>query len=258
MIKNINLQLFAGEGENDDIQLFDDDIILPDESAEPQADEQPAEDTTPEAEKQPEPYKLKVKFNHQEMEIPENEAIPLIQKGLNYDKLQERLNSIQNDPRLSKYEKVQQVSKLLGYQTEDQLIDALYQNYYQLTAQQRGLTPEQIRKEHELNQERERLQREKEAAQKQQQTNAMYERFLQTFPNVQPQDIKPETWEKVRNGMDLTTAYVQQQNEELRTQLQLLKQKEKNKNQAPVGGVTQHGTTDVTAKDPFLEGFDEI
>ena len=233
-MKNLfDLQLFA---EEDDVILPDEDIILPDdeepiipdeEPAEPQADEEPAEDTTPEADTKPEPYKLKIKYNHEEMEIPEDEAVPLIQKGMNYDKLQERYNAIQNDPRLSKYQKIEQVSKLLGYQSDEQLIDALYQNYYQLTAQQRGLTPQQIQKEHELNQERERLQREQETIQHQQQANAMYERFLQSFPNVQPQDIKPETWEKVRNGMDLTAAYVEQRNQELETQLKLLKQKKK-------------------------------
>ena len=264
----MNLQLFA---EEDDAILPDEDIILPDddttdeeptepqadeEPAELQADEEPAEDTTPEADTKP--YKIKIKYNHEEMEIPVDEAVPLIQKGMNYDKLQERYNAIQNDPRLSKYQKIEQVSKLLGYQSDEQLIDALYQNYYQLTAQQRGLTPQQIQKEHELNQERERLQQEQEAIQKQQQANAMYERFIQTFPDVLPEDIKPETWEKVKNGMDLTTAYVQQVNEELQKQIQLLKQKEKNKNQAPVGGVTQHGSTDTQKSDPFLEGFDSI
>ena len=255
----MNLQLFA---EEDDAILPDEDIILPDddttdeEPAEPQAGEESAEDTTPEADTKP--YKIKIKYNHEEMEIPEDEAVPLIQKGMNYDKLQERYNALQNDPRLSKYQKIEQVSKLLGYQSDEQLIDALYQNYYQLTAQQRGLTPQQIQKEHELNQERERLQREQEAIQKQQQANAMYERFIQAFPDVLPEDIKPETWEKVKNGMDLTAAYVQQVNEELQKQIQLLKQKEKNKNQAPVGGVTQHGSTDTQKSDPFLEGFDSI
>ena len=258
MIKNINLQLFAGEGENDDIQLFDDDIILPDETAEPQADEQPAEDTTPEAEKQPEPYKLKVKFNHQEMEIPEDEAIPLIQKGMNYDKLQERYNAIQNDPRLSKYEKVKQVSKLLGYQSDDQLLDALYQTYYQTIAQQKGLTPEQVRKEHELQQKEAQLSAKEKAELQERQKTEMYDRFLTAYPNVKPQDIKPETWAKVKAGIDLTVAYTQQVNEELQAQIKMLKQKEKNKSQAPVGGVTEHGTTNTQGKDPFEIGFDSV
>lgn len=258
MIKNINLQLFAGEGENDDIQLFDDDIILPDETAEPQAGEEPAEDTTPEADTKPEPYKLKIKYNHEEMEIPEDEAIPLIQKGMNYDKLQERYNAIQNDPRLSKYEKVQQVSKLLGYQSDDQLLDALYQTYYQTIAQEQGLTPEQVRKEYELQQKEAQLIAKEKAELQERQKTEMYDRFLTAYPNVKPQDIKPETWEKVKAGIDLTVAYTQQVNEELQAQIKMLKQKEKNKSQAPVGGVTEHGTTNTQGKDPFEIGFDSV
>lgn len=120
------------------------------------------------------------------------------------------------------------------------------------------MTPEQIQKEHELNQERERLQKEQETIQQKQQTQAMYEKFMQIFPDVLPKDIKPETWDKVRSGMDLTAAYVEQRNQELETQLKLLKQKEKNKNQAPVSGVTQHGATNTQGKDPFEMGFDSV
>lgn len=257
----MDLQLFAEEApeetpEVEEIPFADDDDNFFDleETAEPQAEEP---ETTPEADI-PEPYRIKVKYNHEEMEIPEDEAIPLVQKGLNYDKLQERYDQIQNDPRLSRYQKVEQVSKLLGYQSDEQLIDALYQNYYQLTAQNRGLTPQQIQREHELNQEREMLQQEKQVAQRQRETNAMYERFLQTFPDVQTKDIKPETWDKVRSGMDLTVAYVEQQNQDLKAQLQQLKQKEKNKATAPVSGVTQHGATNTQGKDPFEMGFDSI
>ena len=86
----------------------------------------------------------------------------------------------------------------------------------------------------------------------------MYDRFLTAYPNVKPQDIKPETWEKVKAGIDLTVAYTQQVNEELQAQIKMLKQKEKNKSQAPVGGVTEHGTTNTQGKDPFEMGFDSV
>lgn len=259
----MDLQLFAEEGQIEEPSaeptLDDDNFFnLDDEPAGPQAGEEPAEETIPEADINTEPYKLKIKYNHEEMEIPENEAIPLIQKGMNYDKLQERYDNIQNDPRLSDYDKVSQVSKLLGYQTEGQLIDALYQNYYQLTAQQQGLTPQQIQKEHELNQEREQLQMERQTAQQQQQNNAMYSNFMRSFPDVQTKDIKPETWEKVTDGMDLTTAYVEQQNTELTEKYKILEQKMKNKDKAPVSGVTSHGATSTQGKDPFEMGFDSI
>lgn len=272
----INLQRFGEEIDNDvelpeeDIIPLDDDAILPDDdAAEPQVenqDNQPnGEDTKPpeEAKEEPkEPYKFKVKFNHEEMEIAEPDAIPLIQKGLNYDKLQERYNAIQNDPRLSKYEKVEKISKLLGYQTDDQLIEALYNLHYQTVANQRGLTPEQVRKEIELQEKeaqikaKEKAEQEKEKAdQEKKQREAMYERFLERFPDVKPEDIKLETWEKVKNGMDLIAAYIEQRNQDLETQLKLIKQKEKNKSTAPVGGVTNHGSIDPTAEDDFLAGF---
>lgn len=256
----MDLQLFAETpGETSEVEEtpIDDDLFFDEEPAEPQAGEKPAEDTTPEADI-PEPYKLKIKYNHEEMEIPEDEAVPLIQKGMNYDKLQERYNAIQNDPRLSKYEKVQQVSKLLGYQSDDQLLEALYQTYYQNVAEQKGLTPEQIQKEHEIQQREAQLNAKEKTEQQQRENNAMYDRFLTAYPNVKPQDIKLETWEKVKAGIDLTVAYTQQVNEELQAQIKMLKQKEKNKNQAPVGGVTQHGSTDTQGKDPFEMGFDSV
>jgi hypothetical protein len=55
--------------------------------------------------------------------------------------------------------------------------------------------------------------------------------------------------------MDLTTAYVMQQNEELSLRIQMLQQKEKNKQKAPVSGVTTHGSQDPAGEDDFLAGF---
>jgi len=262
-----DLQLFA-EADDDlagdvgDIGGFDDDVILPEEPAEPEADDlaqDQQEPTTADADQNqetepPEPYKLRVKFNHQEVEIPEPDAIPLIQKGMNYDKLAERLISIQNDPVFSKYDKVRQLADMYGVE-DDALLDALYDQYYQTAADQQGLTPEQIRYEHELKQREATLNQRMQAEQQQRATYAMYDRFLQAFPNIKAEDIKPETWARVQSGMDLTTAYVLQQNQELSLQMQMLKQKEKNKQKAPVSGVTTHGSQDPAGEDDFLAGF---
>lgn len=268
-VRLFDLQLFA-EADDDlagdvgDIGGFDDDVILPEEPAEPEADDLAQDQQEPttadadqnqEPEQPPEPYKLRVKFNHQEVEIPEPDAIPLIQKGMNYDKLQERLDALQNDPRLSAYEKLQQSSALLGYQSIDELNEAILNQYYETIAQQQGLTPEQIRYEHELKQREATLNQRMQAEQQQRATYAMYDRFLQAFPTAKPEDIKPETWAKVQSGMDLTTAYVMQQNEELSLRIQMLQQKEKNKQKAPVSGVTTHGSQDPAGEDDFLAGF---
>jgi hypothetical protein len=48
------------------------------------------ENTTQQVEPTPEPQKIKVKYNHQELELPYEEAVKHIQKGMNYDKAVER------------------------------------------------------------------------------------------------------------------------------------------------------------------------
>lgn len=76
----MNLQLFA-EGDPSESP------IMAEPPAEPPAD-QPSEPSTPA--ETPAPPPIKVKYNHQEMELPYEEAVQHIQKGMNYDKAIER------------------------------------------------------------------------------------------------------------------------------------------------------------------------
>ena len=199
--------------------------------------------------------KVKLKYNHEEKEYSLDDVVPLAQKGLNYDKLQERLNELQNNPALSKYGKVEEVSKLLGYQTDDELIEALYQTHYERTAEAQGLTPAQIQKEYELSQkERQLSQKEQVESQKQKETE-MYSKFATNFPDVKAEMIKPETWEKVNNGMDLSTAYTMQQNQDLMNELKIFKQNAENLKKAPVSSVSTHGSDMKSEK--IFEGFDD-
>lgn len=57
---------------------------------ETQSQETAQENTTQQAEQQTLPQAIKVKFNHQELELPYEEAVTHIQKGMNYDKAVER------------------------------------------------------------------------------------------------------------------------------------------------------------------------
>jgi hypothetical protein len=216
--------------------------------------------TTPGIEKPPaaELPKFKVKFNHEEQELGYDEAVPLIQKGMNYDKLQERFNSIQSDPRLGKYDRVTEVSKLLGYQTDDALVEALFNTYYENIATRDGLTVDQVRKDAEL------IQRETALTQKEQNDarvkaeNAMYAGLLKAFPDIKATDVKPETWARVKQGMDLTAAYIEQRNQDLEAQVKVMKQNVINARTAPVGSVTAHGSAEAAHQDPFLMGFESI
>jgi hypothetical protein len=108
---------------------MDEDMILPSDFEMP-TEVETVEDTTPteetEAEapetqeqepqtEQPEqtPF-LKVKYNKEEMELDEERARELAQKGLNYDKTIERLQALESDPRLSF---IEELASQHGYDT---------------------------------------------------------------------------------------------------------------------------------------------
>ena len=57
------------------------------------------EEEQPKVEPEQKPL-LKVKYNGAEQELAYEDAIPLVQKGMNYDKLQQRYESIKNAPEL--------------------------------------------------------------------------------------------------------------------------------------------------------------
>jgi hypothetical protein len=98
---------------------MDEDMILPSDFEMP-AEVETVEDTTPTeeteveapetTEEEPEVqetgiidpnFKLKIKYNSEEMELDADRARELAQKGMNYDKVQEKLQALETDPRLS-------------------------------------------------------------------------------------------------------------------------------------------------------------
>jgi len=238
------------------------DVVLDETSTETETNTDNQENTetesvedTNQTETVTESQKHKLKYNHDDVEVTTEELYTLGQKGMNYDKLQEKLTELQNNPALSKYGKVEEVSKLLGYQTDDELIEALYQTHYERIAEAQGLTPAQIQKEYELSQKEKQLS-EKEQTEVQKQKDAeMFNRFTTNFPDAKVEMIKPETWEKVNNGIDLTTAYTQQINNELQEQIKILKQNEENFKKAPINGVSSNGSEMKSEK--IFEGFDD-
>lgn len=206
--------------------------------------------TEPEQKTQ-EPYRLKVKFNHQEMEIPETEAIPLIQKGMNYDKTIERLNQLQNDPRLSF---VEELARESGMDVEQYLEEV---RRYKLV--QQNIPEEYAREILENRKFREQFETERQQEQRKKAEDAMYADFLKEFPDAKPEEITNEVWQKVSNGVPLKYAYMEQKMNEMASKVKMLEQNQQNKQKAPVStAVTSHGSESVESEDDFLAGFNSI
>lgn len=276
----LNLQYFA-DGEEDlmfpddfgtdlpQSEEIADDVILPDEStdeafeleADPVDELQQEEQLESQQSEQP---RFKVKFNHEEQEIGYDEAVPLIQKGMNYDKLQERLGQLETDPRLSFVEElaqeqgmnVEEYLQAVKQHREQQQLDALIQQNIPQELAQEIMENKKFRDQYETEQKSK-----QEEATREQEFKEFFSYFQQANGrNFDPSkdQIPQEVWDMKEQGMPLKFAFMQHHNQQLQSQLNTFKQKEQNTKRAPGLGVTQFGGDNPSSEDPFLKGFESI
>jgi hypothetical protein len=253
--------------ENEDMILPDDFVETPEEPASPQAEQETKEEVTaaedikpagtPNTEVVTEPVKVKIKYNHEEQEITLDEAIVLAQKGKNYDKLQEQLNTLKSNPTLSFIE--EQAKKF--NMTPEQYIETWRANEDE--AELIELTNKNVPEEYarELIKGR-KIQQVQQTQQQQDEVKTnndkQMEEFVEAFPSVDASSIKPETWAKVNSGTPLKYAYMEQERADLLNKVKVVEQNKANQDRAPVKGVSEHGSVETAESDPFLDGFDSI
>lgn len=210
------------------------------------------------------------KYNKESVTVDNMEdVINNFQKGLNYDKLQDKLNAIQN----SKAETyISRKAKELGM-TVDEYMDQVeaYEKQQEKEKQEARFqemidngVPEDIAKEvlatSELRKELEAMKAEQKAkeaaAQEKANKDKEYEDFLNAYPDVKAEDIPTEVFEKAKD-MSLKEAYTEWKLADLERQLSIKKTNEKNE-ESSIGSVTDTGTTNESekGKDLFLEGFE--
>jgi hypothetical protein len=256
--------------------MFEDDAILPDDFQDdlPQSEETSETPETPEIDapseqepteqaEQTSPF-LKVKYNKEEMELDEATARELAQKGLNYDKTIERLQALENDPRLSFIENLAKQHNM----SPQEYIEAVQQQQEQERINQlveQGISEELAQEMLENRKFREQFESEKRTKAEETKKNAEFNEFFDYFRqangkdfNTQSDEIPQSVWEANANGVPLKFAYMEHQNSQYKQQLQTLKQNESNAQKAPVRSVTAHGSTQVDAEDDFLAGFNSI
>lgn len=217
----------------------------------PPADPNPPENPTPTdppkpADPAPEPQKIKIKFNHEEKEILLDEAVQLAQKGLNYDKVTEKLKSLESNPALSF---VEQQAKKYDLTTE-QYIEAVRQQEEQARLDElvQQNIPEDVAKEIMENRKfREQWESEKQGKAKEEAQKADALAFISAYPDVKFTDLPESVLAEVDKGKSLVDAYRAYENQQLREQVAKLNEslgiQKKNAENAQVstGSVTGQG-----------------
>lgn len=212
----------------------------------------------------------KVKYNKENVSIESLEdLINGYQKGLNYDKIQEKLENLQN----SKAETyIRQKADELGI-TVDEYMDQV-EDYEKKQKEEREKerleemvengVPEELAREviataelrKQLQKKENELKEREEASKQKEKEEQEYQDFLKNFPDVNPDDIPKEVFEDAENS-DLSSAYMKYKLNDLENKLKVAKQNEENA-ESSVGGVTETGPTKEShSKDLFLEGFYE-
>ena len=213
----------------------------------------------------------KAKYNKESVEVKDfEEVVNNFQKGLNYDKMVEKYNNLENSKAFSYVSKKAQELGITVDEYMDQ-VEAYEQEQEKAREQERldemiaNGVPEDVAKEviatsqlrKQLQEEKNQLEKEKKAREDKEKENQEYLDFLEAFPDVKAEDIPKEVYAEARKS-NLITAYMKWQNAELKKQVDRLKQNEKNISSS-VGSTTQFGSEDETGKtDLFLEGFNSV
>ena len=242
----------------------------PAEESEEQTEETEQPEEEPAQEPKAEPEELfDLKFNKEIRKVNRQEVTELAQKGLNHDRILEQRDHLQ-----------QENAELLKFKQENEaiigLLDAAAQksgtdrntflqsvreNAYVSQGLSRDAAHERVLREdaeqrlsrtEQLEAAKDKGQQEQEQARQQD-----IERFLKLYKDVDPNTIRKEVWDDVRNGETLVSAYgryenrqLAESNRKLQESINALKQNEKNK-QKSIGSAKTEGKE--TAKDPFLE-----
>lgn len=201
---------------------------------------------------------IKVKYNHQEMELPYEEAVAHIQKGMNYDKAIERTRQEAAQAARDAYIAEQ------GYEwngkpitTEAEYKQALKEKEIYEKYQAQGLPDEVVQELIESKRFREQFEKEKQSKTEQERKQAEYIEFLDVYKKKNGKQfdpdndvIAPEILEMVNKGKTLADAYSIWHGDskdariaELEARLKAIETNTQNANSSP-GSVTGNGNAD--------------
>lgn len=240
---------------------------------------EPKADATPEAKEPP----IKIKYNHEEVEIPYEEATTWIQKGKNYDKVNGKL--AERDAEVAKRFSTQGINTwedlLKGWDAtqqrqREQALDQEYQNAVKQEAEKWGADPDtltqianalaskhpSVLKSQQLELENGQI---KSQQQQQAQINQSATEFKAAYPSLDYSTIPQEVWDKCNKGYSLMDSYQIYENkalkEKIAAQEKAIHVKETNQNNAinSPGSVTGNGATvaDYISADTFEKNKDD-
>ena len=234
-------------------------------------DEQAHEDTAADEQPGTEEPMFDLKYNKETKQYTRQQVTELAQKGLNYDRVTEQRDRLQQEiADLTKFrdensailDTLRAAAEASGKSVQEYLTSIrtnllIAQGISPETARERILREDAEQRLHSQQKAEEaEANRKRDAEQRQKDDIA---RFQKKYKDVDPKTIPQEVWEAVRGGELLTDAYGDYQRRELERQLReaneklAIRAKNESNRQKSLGSL--QSTKQETGKDPFLEGF---
>ena len=234
-------------------------------------DEQAHEDTAADEQPGTEEPMFDLKYNKETKQYTRQQVTELAQKGLNYDRVTEQRDRLQQEiADLTKFrdensailDTLRAAAEASGKSVPEYLTSIrtnllVAQGISPETARERILREDAEQRLHSQQKAEEaEANRKRDAEQRQKDDIA---RFQKKYKDVDPKTIPQEVWEAVRGGELLTDAYGDYQRRELERQLReaneklAIRAKNESNRQKSLGSL--QSTKQETGKDPFLEGF---
>jgi len=161
--------------------------------AEPQAEQQP--------ETEPTSFKLKVKYNKDEIELDQDKAVEYAQKGMNYDKMFEQKQLLEDQ-----IKEIQQASDLIDEiaketgKTRSEVIEATRRQRLAAKAKEQGKSVTELEAVQRADAEKARAdQLESEQKKRERKANEWSE-FHTTYPDVEPVSIPKDVFQSWTDG----------------------------------------------------------
>ena len=213
----------------------------------------------------------KIKYNKESVNVESiDDVVSNYQKGLNYDKLQEKLNNLENSKAMSyinnkaaelgmsvdEYmDQVENYEKEQEKKREQEKLEEMISNGVPEDIAKEVVATSQLRKE--LQAEKNKLAKEQKAREEKESKDKEYADFIKKFPDVKTEDIPKDVFLNAENnGLTIIEAYKEYLIEEQKKQIEILKKQNENKSSS-IGSTTEFGGKENEATDPFLEGWDE-
>ena len=241
--------------------MSEENIVV--EDTQPQVDEAIESETTEqsnategantEVAKEIETEMFKYKYNHEEKEIPLEEARTLVQKGANYDKIMTKLETLESSPSLKFVEMQAQKNNMSTEEYLDAVAKEEVTSEIARMAEAKNVSIEIAEELYDGVKLKETTKEEKAEARKKAQEEKSMNDFVKKYPDVK--ELSNEAWaEYSESGKSLVDFYegfsTKNEIQELKDKLSKYESQEKisNKNSenagASTGSVTGNGSTD--------------